>query len=137
MKVVLNSDFGGFSLSNKAFERLIELGFPYILEKDRIKEDFSEENLKIIIFDKTEDDLLGTKYHILENSYEVEDLRSHPLVVQVVEELRRLAWGNFAELEIVEIPDGIDWGIVNNEGIEWIIDWDTEGRVLYHRTKHI
>ena len=129
MKVVLNRDFGGFGLSNKAFKRLIDLGFPYIHEKDREKEDFSEENLKIIVFDETEDDLSGVHYHILENDYEVEDLRSHPLVVQVVKELREKAWGNFAKLEIVEIPDDIDWGIVENNGVEWIIDWDTEERV--------
>ncbi len=128
MKVVLNRDVGGFGLSNKAFERLIGLGFPYIHEKDEVKEDFGKKDLKIIIFEETGENLW--RYGILQNDFEEEDLRSHPLVVQVVEEFGKGAWGMSAKLEIVEIPDGIDWRIAENNGFEWIIDWDTDERIL-------
>jgi len=38
--------------------------------------------------------------------------------VQVVEELGRIVWSNFAELEIVEISDDINWRITEYAGIE-------------------
>ena len=53
MKVVLNRDVGGLGLSNTAFERLIQLGFSHIHEKDEAKEDFNLKDPKIIIFDET------------------------------------------------------------------------------------
>ena len=133
MKVVLNRDYGGFGLSNKAFKRIIDLGFPYIHQSKTQNEDFSKKDLKIIVSDEPGDSF-SYKYKILENDYEVEDLRSHPLIVQVVKELGERAWGNFAKLEVVEIPDGIDWYIVEKNGVEWIIDLDTEERVVLKRS---
>ncbi len=130
MKVVLNRDVGGFGFSNTAFEMLIQLGFSHIHEKDEAKEDFNLRDLKIIIFEETEDDLLGIKYRILQNDFEDEDLRSHPLVVQVVEELGKRAWGGSARLEIAEIPSDIDWRIDIENGFERVIDWDTGERIL-------
>ncbi|KKM74320.1 hypothetical protein LCGC14_1401510 [marine sediment metagenome] len=130
MKVVLNRDVGGFGFSNTAFEMLIQLGFSHIHEKDEAKEDFNLRDLKIIIFEETEDDLLGIKYGILQNDFEDEDLRSHPLVVQVVEELGKRAWGGSARLEIAEIPSDIDWRIDIENGFERVIDWDTGERIL-------
>ncbi len=130
MKVVLNRDYGGFGLSNKAFERLIELGFPFVHEKDSDKEDYGKTDLKIIVFDEP---VFNSRYGILQNDFEDEDLRSHLSVVQVVEELGRSAWGGAAKLELVEISDDIDWRIDQKNGFEWIIDWDT-GLKVFEKT---
>jgi len=48
--------------------------------------------------------------------------RNHPLLVQVVEELGADANGKFAELKVVEIPDGVDWTIQEYDGIEWVAE---------------
>ena len=54
--------------------------------------------------------------------------RADPVLVQVVEELGEFADGDFAELKIVEIPDGVDWFIQEYDGVEWIAErhriWD-------------
>ena len=46
--------------------------------------------------------------------------RSHPLVVKVVEELGSNASGRFAELKVVEIPDGVKWQIQEYDGNEHV-----------------
>jgi len=119
MKIVVNRCYGGFGLSNKAFEKLIELGFPYIREKDAPNEDYDSEELRIVIFDSPT--TTGSKYMILENSYEEEDKRIHPLIIQVVEELGKEANGSCTNLRIYEIPD---------DGVEKVYDWDTGKRLV-------
>lgn len=49
---------------------------------------------------------------------DVEANRHNPILVQVVEELGKAASDVFAELVIVEIPDGVDWWIVEYDGAE-------------------
>lgn len=96
MKIVKNSCYGGFGLSDKACERMIELG--YIgLKKISGEPSFGGSYLR-------EDDIP----------------RNHPLLIQVVEELEEDANGHCAELEIIEIPDDIDWVIEEYDGNEWI-----------------
>ena len=47
--------------------------------------------------------------------------RNDPILVQVVEELgSRRASGQFASLEVVEIPDGVEWTISDYDGVETI-----------------
>lgn len=48
----------------------------------------------------------------------ISENRTHPLLLRVVEELGEAANGKHAELEIVEIPDGIDWEISEYDGME-------------------
>ncbi len=48
--------------------------------------------------------------------------RADPDVVAVVEELGRDADGRFAELKVVEIPDGVRWFISEYDGIEHIAE---------------
>jgi hypothetical protein len=44
--------------------------------------------------------------------------RDDPILIQVVKELGKEANGSCAELEIVEIPDGINWEIDEYDGME-------------------
>ena len=46
--------------------------------------------------------------------------RDDPKLVECVEALGDRANGKFAELKVVEIPDGIEWYIDNYEGMEKI-----------------
>ncbi len=46
--------------------------------------------------------------------------RSHPLLIKVCEQLGEKANGRFADLKIVEIPDGIEYEIDEYDGLESI-----------------
>ena len=48
--------------------------------------------------------------------------RAHPSLIRVVEQLGDLANSDFADLKIVEIPDGIKWGIRDSGGKEHIYE---------------
>lgn len=45
--------------------------------------------------------------------------RDDPVLVSIVEELGSEANGQFAELKVVEIPDGVNWEIEEYDGKEW------------------
>ena len=93
MKVVINTCYGGFSISEEAFKLL---------------------NLKWtgygIIYNKTFD--IYSK-----NDYEY---RTYPPLVKILEELGERANGKVAKLKIVEIPDNVDWYIDDYDGIETV-----------------
>lgn len=49
--------------------------------------------------------------------------RNDPILVSIVEELDEDSWGKYAELKVVEIPDGIEWHISEDDtGKEWIAE---------------
>lgn len=97
-KIVINRCYGGFGISRKAAERLLELGF-----KDS----------------QLEKELNNEKYYSY-NSYYPEIPRHHPLLVQVVEELgTRKASGSGAELEVIEIEGNL-YNIDEYDGYESI-----------------
>lgn len=79
-KVVLNRCYGGFSLSEQAYN---ELGLPW--------------------------DGCGFAYEIK---------RDDPKLVEVVERLGSKANGECAKLEVIEVPDGIEWHISEYDGKE-------------------
>lgn len=109
MKVVINKCFGGFDLSDKAHERLIELGVKYYKSFDDMPKQYKD----LYVVDS------GTrgfgKYYSNFSDY---DKRTNPLLIQVVEELKEEASGRFGQLQIVEIPDDIQWEIDEYDGIE-------------------
>lgn len=43
-------------------------------------------------------------------------------LVSIVEELGCDSWGEYAELKVVEIPDGIEWTIEDYDGMEKIAE---------------
>jgi len=92
MKIVVNSCYGGFSVSEAVYEKLnIPYdGYGYISNED-----------------------LGITGGL--HAYRV-DAR----LIAAVEELGRDASGRLADLEVVEIPDGVDWYIDEYDGIETI-----------------
>ena len=107
MKIVINADYGGFSLSRKAFLRLRELGQKDALEEPDYGEKWSDGS------GPRKDDGLG--------GFFCRDIdRSDPLLVKVVEELGEEANGSCASLKIIEIPNGVEWEIEEYDGNEWV-----------------
>lgn len=134
MKIVINKCFGGFGLSDAAYERLIELGIPvrkYVEEKkgtDGLYKKVSKNEGEVIFdrrlsppesdrFSKEEYEKLMGRYW---ETWIDRDNRSHPLLIKVVEELGKKSWGNHAQLQVVEIPDGIKFEIADYDGVETI-----------------
>ncbi len=46
--------------------------------------------------------------------------RDDPALVAIVERLGKNAWGNYAELKVVEIPDDVEWQLNDYDGVETI-----------------
>lgn len=109
MKVVLNKCYGGFDPSDKAHEKLIELGVKYYESFD----DLPKDNKELYV---VKNDSVGFgKYY---SNFIDTNNRSNELLIQVVEELGKEASGRFGKLEVVEIPDDITWEIDEYDGIE-------------------
>lgn len=119
-KVVINTCYGGFGLSTKAYEKLMELGIPlreYVEQKrDPITNRFLPEpaNDGEVIFKS-----LSTKANDYWDCW-TQDNREHPLLVQVVEELGSEVDGDHSQLKIVEIPADVEYTIAEYDGIESI-----------------
>ncbi len=138
MKIVINKCFGGFGLSEAAYEKLIEWGIPVrqYQEQERDKETGRYKpqflNDGEVIFDRklgtggsdTHQDLtramisLGGRYW---DSW-TEGNRDHPLLIKVVEELEKEASGKCAELVIVDIPNAVSWEIEEYDGVEHVVE---------------
>lgn len=109
MKIVINSDFGGFSLSNAAFERYLELKG---IEFARVSSRFESA-------DYYEAGHIGEDDHYL-SYYDIK--RDDPILVQVVEEMGDEANGRYSSLKVVEIPDDVDWILQEYDGAEHIAE---------------
>lgn len=100
MKVVINKCFGGFSISRKAAELMAKLG------SEQAKAELQE----------NPHDWYGYGYAEGYMSYD----RSDPHLIAAVERLGKEANGACAELRVVEIPDGVQYGIHEYDGMESI-----------------
>ena len=54
--------------------------------------------------------------------YEFMEDRAGPALVKCVEALGDEASGPFAELKVVEIPDGVEWEIFEYDGLELVAE---------------
>jgi hypothetical protein len=101
MKVVINTCYGGFSISEKAAQYMAARG------SVRAKGDLEPRQWGFTGYGYVEG---------MEGGYD----RSDPLLVEAVETLGGEADGRSAELKVVEIPDGIQWEIDDYDGVEHI-----------------
>lgn len=114
MKVVINSCFGGFGLSNEAFEML--------LERKGIRFEKQEGKYASLVgYDYYHFGHLGDSKHYI-SYYSVCENRSDPDLVNVVEKFGEEANSTFADLKVVEIPDDVEWTIEEYDGVEHIAE---------------
>ncbi len=106
-KIVINSDHGGFGLSDKAVELLFELKKWKLVRQDR------DSGFTMFYKDSIEES----------NFFDERELeRDDPELVHVVKTLKKEASGRFASLKIVSIPDDVEWQIEEYDGREWVAE---------------
>lgn len=122
MKIVINTCYGGFGLSDAATKRYAELNGIKLYKEDQgyITHFFTvpvEEYKKIDAECKLARnyDKINAIYYTLRN---VE--RTDNYLIQVIEELGEAANGSCAKLKIIDIPDGVEWDIDEYDGYESI-----------------
>lgn len=126
-KVVINNQHGGFNLSEKALDKLVEEhGFTVTGTDD----DGGYKNPDADIHDFTREyDFTGEdgkpytkRYYGLDDSYD-EEIRCHPAVIEVVEELgSEEASGQHSTLKVVEVLDDVEFEIKEYDGNEWVAE---------------
>ncbi len=106
MKIVINSDYGGFSLSDLAIE----------IYADRKGIKLKKEKIpfgNITLFTNV----------VTNEDFESRDIeRNDPVLVKIVEELGSKSFGFAANLKIVKVPDDVDWEVVQYDGLEHIAE---------------
>ena len=108
VKIVINGDYGGFSLSDEA---ILEYGKRKGL--NLVKDENTSWSVSIFYKDSADK----------ENYFEDREIpRNDPDLVTVVEVLGESANGFAATLKIVEIPEDVDWCIEENDGREWVAE---------------
>lgn len=133
MKIVINSCFGGFRLSEKAVEAIMNKKgfncFKYRQTKYSLR-DGNNEYVKCEAYPKrpflttyycTRD--LGDVVNNLPDEAIFEEYfleRNDADLVSAVEELGYQADARFSRLKVVEIPDNVEWEIHNYDGLESI-----------------
>lgn len=101
MKVVINREFGGFSLSVAAVQRYAEI---------------------IGLDIKYEDSSTSWSYSDGAFFSEYDIPRNDPALVRVVEELGESAGDRYSLLKVVEIPDNVEWQIEEYDGMEHVAE---------------
>lgn len=125
MKLVINRCYGGFGLSRDA--QLALVGCPHI-ELYEPKEYYGgiEGWEKKFADDRARGDrLFGITLHngkVVSDEHRRDAARTCPRLIEVVEKMGEKAAGPHAELEIVEIPNGVDYVIDEYDGIEHIAE---------------
>lgn len=129
MKIVINSCFGGFGLSNKGIKRYLELQGKECWFYKQTKHKYNDGKDEYILSDENDDSLFvicNTKYlgevtNELDDSFYYGDIsRTDENLIKVVKELGSEANSKFSDLKIVEIPDDVEWEIDDYDGIETI-----------------
>lgn len=127
-KVIINSCYGGFSLSKEAVKLYVKKanlklysdnGEDYFtIPVEEYKKKLNEENRLY-----KEDKPSFTGYHSNKyawSSYKIS--REDPILVDIVEKLGADAFGSYSKLKIIEIPDDVEYFIEEHDGWEYIAE---------------
>lgn len=111
-KVVINTCYGGFYVSQKAIEYMIACG----LEPEYVEVNLNHDPDK-------PNSIVNRKYYL-----DLDIPRNHPLLIEAVETLGEEAIELGSELQVVEFK-GNKYRIVEDDGKEWVetpdsIQWD-------------
>ena len=111
MKVVINRCYGGFGLSDAAFEKLLDRkGIAW--EKKKYSYSY---------------DAYYHAGHLDDNDYYLFNFkfygdRTDKDLLAVIEEMGESSFGEFANLQIVNIPDDVEFEIEEYDGMEWVAE---------------
>ena len=135
MKVVINRCHGGFGLSHEAVMRYYEIKGVTVYPEQ------SQDSWKFWTYWTVKpEDRIESKYGDAFYAMSLEDRRAYnaaqdaqtvcpreierhdPALVQVVEEMGNEADGKYADLDVIEIPDGVDYIVEEYDGMEHIAE---------------
>ena len=127
MKIVINTCFGGFGLSDAALRLYAsKKGITLYPESDEYHTTYftvpKEEQFKWSDSMSREERIAVSTQINEQILYSGNILRDDIELVQVVQELGSGADGEYSVLKIVEIPDGIDWYIAECGGKEHVAE---------------
>ncbi len=94
MKILINTCFGGFRLSDEC-------------KQIYLRRLAAANETPLLELNPCRDDTV---------------LRTDPVLIQLVQELGPRASSRNSRLEVIEIPDGVDWVIQEYDGIEWVAE---------------
>lgn len=132
MKIVMNSCYGGFSLSPRGERRYLELKGLNSYFYKQSKYNYTDGTMEFVRLDNIDDvpdlffycttyDQGETLLDYPKDIFHSRDLkRSDPILVQVVEELGAESFGKCAKLEIIDIDKGRWFKIDEYDGYESI-----------------
>ena len=132
MKVVVNRCYGGFGLSDKACEMVMRRKGLDCFRYKQTKYNFQDGANEYTRYEKFDNNDLFVHYQTVDLGEKVDKLpnetywwhgkleRDDADLIAVVEELGKEANGRFSALEVVEIPDGVNWEIDDYDGMETI-----------------
>ena len=128
IKVAINADYGGFTLSPKAIEKLAEKKgkkcyfFESVYENEKTtykKVDGYPTGLFWIASSTDDMEEFDYSKHVL--TQRPED-RTDPDLIEIIEELGEEANGILADLKIVKVPSNVKWDIEEYDGMEWVAE---------------
>jgi hypothetical protein len=102
-KIVINRCHGGFGLSHAAILRYFEI------EGSKLEVTSHENSFAEHTYKKNDKDFWDWQLQ-----------RDDSILVQVVEEMGKVANDSYSDLAIVEIPDDVQWVIEEYDGAEWV-----------------
>lgn len=113
MKILINRCYGGFGLSKKARDLLVERGFEHAIASQ--KEDPTCQ--------------YSYRYYLINQSIKMSDIefRMNPMIIQVVEELEDDASGPCSDIKVIEF---------NLEDCIEIKDYDGKERLILNGCEH-
>ena len=132
-RVVINSCHGGFGLSHDAMLRFAEIKeidiypekgkwdmWTYWLlpENKRVKSKSNDEFYEMSIPERQAYNALCEAQTL----YDRDILRDDPALVQVVEEMGKEAASRHDNLNVIEIPDNVEWQIEEYDGMEHVAE---------------
>ena len=112
-RVAINRCFGGFGISDDAFEKL--------LERKGIAFEKEDSDSKLMGASYYKEGMCGKDEGYLSH-YEFYEDRSDPDLIAVLEDMGEEAWSNYAEIAIIDIPDDVEWHIHEYDGLEHVAE---------------
>jgi len=119
MKVAINSDIGGFGISNEAVEECVKRGMKLTIWETCSYLDTTADFYTTETKNDTSPNTYFDKYNIVWQREK--EVRTNPILIKVIEEMGEKANGRFGVLKVVDIPfDTLEgWNIVEDEmGVE-------------------